>query len=81
MALYLLSVLCRVRVPESNGTAPALAHCLHTMGILLARAEGYQSPTLRMHLSLPGERRHNETSSPLLWGSLSFYRYSADYRQ
>lgn len=56
MVLYLLSVLLGVCVPESNGAAPSAAHCPHAVGVLLARAEGYQPPTLRMHLGLPGER-------------------------
>lgn len=61
-ALHLLSVLRGVCVPEGNGAAPATPHSPHAMGVLLARAEGHQPPTLGMHLGLPGERQ--ETVKP-----------------
>jgi len=64
MVLYLLSMLLGMCVPESNGAAPSAAHCPHAVGVLLARAEGYQPPTLRTHLSLPGEREREETMKP-----------------
>lgn len=73
MVLYLFSVLLGVCVPESHGAAPATAHCPHAVGVLLARAEGYQPPTLRTHLSLPGKRKDNEASITLLWGTRSLY--------
>lgn len=61
-ALHLLSMLLGVRVPEGDGAAPSAAHGPHAMGVLLARAEGHQPPTLGTHLSLPGER--GETVKP-----------------
>lgn len=61
-ALHLLSVLLGVRVPEGDGAAPSAAHGPHAVRVLLPRAEGYQPPTLGMHLGLPGERQ--ETVKP-----------------
>lgn len=65
MALHLLSMLPGVRVPEGNGAAPSTAHGPHAMGVLLARAEGYQPPTFWTHLGLPGEREETvKTADP-----------------
>lgn len=60
-------MLLGVCVPESNGAAPPAAHCPHAVGVLLARAEGHQPPTLRTHLSLTGETE--ETMKPAAPGS------------
>lgn len=62
MAIHLLGVLLGVCVPQGNGAAPAAAHGPHAMGVLLARAEGYQPPALGAHLGLPGGRQ--ETVKP-----------------
>lgn len=57
MAIHLLGVLLGVCVPQGNGAAPAAAHGPHAVGVLLARAEGYQPPALGAHLGLPGGRQ------------------------
>lgn len=71
MVLYLLSMLLGVCVPQGDGAAPAAAHRPHAVGVLLARAEGYQPPTLRMYLGLTGETEETMKPAALFSGVYS----------